>query len=72
MLFQGAVVFANLRHIMTDPKYFDEPLKFKPKRFLDEKGNYAKNERVIPFGTGNQNICLNIFQQLKRNITPHF
>jgi len=38
---------------MTDPKYFDESLKFKPKRFLDEKGNYAKNERVIPFGTGN-------------------
>ena len=30
-----------------------EPHTFNPSRFLDDQGNFVRNERVIPFGIGN-------------------
>ena len=42
----------NLSFIMHDPRYFSDPSKFNPGRFLDTQGKFVKNERVIPFGIG--------------------
>merc|ERR1712013_753834 len=49
---KGSTFFANLSFFMTDPKYFENPLSFKPSRFLDSDGRFIKNERVVPFSVG--------------------
>ena len=43
---------ANLWGLHTDPDVWDDPLKFKPTRFLDENGKVANREELIPFSTG--------------------
>ncbi|XP_076808672.1 cytochrome P450 2C30-like isoform X2 [Clavelina lepadiformis] len=49
---KGTTVTPNIWAVQNDPKYFDEPEKFKPERFIDEKGNFIKSEHVIPFSVG--------------------
>ncbi|CAK8696143.1 unnamed protein product [Clavelina lepadiformis] len=49
---KGITVTPNIWAVHNDPKYFDEPEKFKPERFIDEIGNFAKSEHVIPFSVG--------------------
>jgi len=52
---KGTRFFPNLWKIQIDPKYWPEPLEFKPERFLtthkdvDLKGNHFQ---LIPFGSG--------------------
>ena len=43
---------ANLYSCHRDPKYFPEPDKFNPSRFINEDGNIFNTEAVIPFGLG--------------------
>ncbi|XP_076807903.1 cytochrome P450 2U1-like [Clavelina lepadiformis] len=49
---KGTMVTPNIWAVHNDPKYFEEPEKFKPERFIDEKGNFVKSEYVIPFSVG--------------------
>ena len=49
---QGTVVFAMLYSVSYDTKYWEEPEKFRPERFLDETGKVIKREAHIPFSTG--------------------
>ena len=36
-----------------DPTVWDEPLKFKPERFLDQNGKFKHpKENFLPFGIG--------------------
>ena len=51
---------ANLSHIMNDPAHFKDPLVFNPSRFIGEDGTFVKNERVIPFGIGNEFRDINL------------
>ena len=53
----GTTVFAFLYYIMNDPTYWDNPRQFKPDRFLDEFGNFVKDERLIPYLVGRRQ-CL--------------
>ena len=51
-------------HIMRDPDYWEDANDFKPDRFLDEYGNYKRDERNIPFMLGKrvcigQNVAMN-------------
>ena len=32
--------------------YFAEPFVFNPDRFIDQNGNYKKNDNLIPFNIG--------------------
>ena len=46
------MVFPNLHRITRNSEVFEDPSMFKPERFIDENGKYAKNEHNIPFSTG--------------------
>ncbi|XP_071961304.1 cytochrome P450 2J5-like [Antedon mediterranea] len=48
----------NLTSIHTDPKYWENPLEFKPERFLDDdEAMFVKQEAFMPFGLGRR-ACL--------------
>ena len=44
---------------MTNPDVFEDPIKFKPERWLDSNGKYltTKPAGFVPFGMGRR-ICL--------------
>ncbi|CAK8692099.1 unnamed protein product [Clavelina lepadiformis] len=50
-------VLANIWSIHNDPNYFEEPHKFNPERFIDERGNFVSSKYVIPFNIGGRK-CL--------------
>ncbi|TRY61580.1 hypothetical protein TCAL_01476 [Tigriopus californicus] len=54
---KGTVVFSHLYAIVNDPKVFPNPEKFDPTRFLDEKGQFKRNDKNIVFSTGKRD-CL--------------
>uniref|UniRef100_A0A7N1A4F8 Cytochrome P450 n=1 Tax=Kalanchoe fedtschenkoi TaxID=63787 RepID=A0A7N1A4F8_KALFE len=56
---KDATVFVNAWAIHRDPSLWDDPLEFRPKRFLDgaEKWDFSGNDlRYLPFGSGRR-IC---------------
>ena len=61
---KGAMVVANLTFIMKDPAHFRDPHTFNPTRFLDAKGRFVKEERIVPFGIGKR-ACMG--EPLARN-----
>ncbi|KAF6168575.1 hypothetical protein GIB67_005187 [Kingdonia uniflora] len=51
----GTLVFVNAWAIQRDPKVWENPLEFKPERFMrgTSKWDYSGNDfRYIPFGSG--------------------
>ncbi|KAI8512180.1 hypothetical protein Bbelb_088190 [Branchiostoma belcheri] len=57
------MVLPNLWSVHYDEKLFPDPYKFDPTRFLDERGQYKKDEHVMPFSAGPR-MCLG--EQLAR------
>ncbi|XP_066291026.1 LOW QUALITY PROTEIN: cytochrome P450 2C3-like [Branchiostoma lanceolatum] len=57
------IVIPNLWSVHYDEKLFPDPYKFDPTRFLDERGQYKKDEHVMPFSAGPR-VCLG--EQLAR------
>ncbi|KAJ9549988.1 hypothetical protein OSB04_022531 [Centaurea solstitialis] len=54
---KGCIVFLNVWAIQRDPKNWDNPLKFNPKRFLANKWDYnGNNLNFFPFGAGRR-LC---------------
>ena len=49
---KGTMVQPNLYSALMDPKYWNEPNKFRPERFLDEEGKPIDYKALIPFGIG--------------------
>ncbi|XP_068105596.1 cytochrome P450 2F2-like [Hyperolius riggenbachi] len=54
---KGTYVTPLLASVHADPDYYDEPNKFNPNRFLDEKGAFKKNDAHLPFGAGSR-LCI--------------
>ncbi|XP_055355555.1 cytochrome P450 2U1-like [Paramacrobiotus metropolitanus] len=46
------VIYPNLYSAHMDPKFFPNPEKFDPDRFLDANGNIKKLEGYMPFSVG--------------------
>jgi cytochrome P450 len=42
-----------------------EPLKFKPERFLDDQGEFKKNENMMPFFIGKRSCPGQILANLE-------
>lgn len=55
---KGSVLCAAIYAIHYDTRYWEQPEKFSPERFIDESGNYAApKEGFIPFSIGRRS-CL--------------
>jgi cytochrome P450 len=49
---QGTVLATLLYAIHHDPRYFKEPHKFMPERFILPNGELEKNPKIMPFQAG--------------------
>ncbi|KAF4473096.1 O-methylsterigmatocystin oxidoreductase [Fusarium albosuccineum] len=54
---KGSMLFANVWHFTHDPEVYDEPMSFKPERFLETEGlETAPDPHMFVFGFGRR-IC---------------
>lgn len=55
---KGSMVFVNVWSIHRDPLLWEEPLEFKPERFMDKNCEFSGNDfSFLPFGSGRR-ICV--------------
>ncbi|CAI5439013.1 unnamed protein product [Caenorhabditis angaria] len=53
----GTRIIAQFQSVHVDKKHFDNPEEFRPERYLNEKGEYIRDERINPFSMGKRS-CL--------------
>lgn len=61
---EDTIVLFDFHSVHNDTQYWEEPDKFRPKRFLDEEGKFRRNSCALPFGLGKRR-CLG--EQLARS-----
>ena len=54
---KGTTVLPSLMNVLLDPRYFPDPHRFNPDRFLNANGEFQHDEHVIPFSVGKR-YCL--------------
>lgn len=57
------MVMNNLYSVHMDPEYWGDPENFRPERFINADGTFRKDERMIPFGKGN-NLVKKMFLEV--------
>lgn len=63
------VVLSLIWDIHQDAKYFDQPLQFRPSRFINSEGKTFRPDNFMPFGTGNYETQTNIVYHCHRKMT---
>ncbi|KAG5228496.1 geraniol hydroxylase [Salix suchowensis] len=57
---KGSQIFINVWAVHRDPSIWENPIEFKPERFLDSKFDYSGSDfNYFPFGSGRR-ICAGI------------
>ncbi|XP_015432310.1 PREDICTED: cytochrome P450 306a1 [Dufourea novaeangliae] len=54
---KGAMIVPMQWAVHTDPIYWQDPLEFRPDRFLTDDGHFFKPESFLPFQTGKR-VCV--------------
>ncbi|OWA54867.1 Cytochrome P450 2J6 [Hypsibius exemplaris] len=54
---KNTLVISNIYAAHRDPKFFPNPEKFDPTRFLDAEGKFVKSQNVVSFSVGKR-ACL--------------
>ncbi|KAL7859023.1 hypothetical protein SRHO_G00141700 [Serrasalmus rhombeus] len=54
---KGSTIMVNIKAIMTDEQHWKYPDTFNPENFLDEKGQFCRNDAFLPFSLGPR-VCL--------------
>ncbi|XP_076639914.1 cytochrome P450 enzyme phantom isoform X2 [Colletes latitarsis] len=54
---KGAMIVPVQWAVHTDPAYWQDPLEYRPERFLAEDGTFFKPESFLPFQTGKR-VCV--------------
>ncbi|XP_078052770.1 cytochrome P450 enzyme phantom [Augochlora pura] len=54
---KGAMIVPMQWAVHTDPTYWQDPLEFRPDRFLTEDGNFFKPDSFLPFQSGKR-VCV--------------
>ncbi|KAL7863965.1 hypothetical protein AOLI_G00153850 [Acnodon oligacanthus] len=54
---KGSTIMVNIKAILTDKQHWKYPDTFNPENFLDEKGQFCRNEAFLPFSLGPR-VCL--------------
>lgn len=49
---KGSVILSNHYSVHMDEKIWGDPEVFRPERFINEKGEFFQDKRVIHFGFG--------------------
>nr|CAB3458030.1 unnamed protein product [Digitaria exilis] len=75
---KGANVIANVWAVARDPKVWDDPLEFRPERFVQESIDVKGADfRVLPFGAGRR-VCpgaqlrINLVASMIGHLLHHF
>uniref|UniRef100_A0AC35ET93 Cytochrome P450 n=1 Tax=Panagrolaimus sp. PS1159 TaxID=55785 RepID=A0AC35ET93_9BILA len=53
----NTTILHQISSVLFDERYFPEPTKFKPERFLDSDGRFSQPSSLMPFGVGKRS-CL--------------
>lgn len=65
---KDTVIIGTIFHMNRDPTQFPEPDKFKPERFLDDKGNLINRDRVVSFSAGPRSCLGEILAKMELNL----
>lgn len=65
---EGSHVWIPIYGIQRDPKYFEEPNKFDPRRFLDRQDKILNFSAFMPFGMGPRICIANRFAILQAKV----
>ena len=64
----GQTIWIPIYPLHRDPKYFEDPDKFEPERFIDERKNDIKPFTYLPFGVGPRMCIANRFALLETKV----
>lgn len=56
---KGSVILSNHYSVHMSDKYWGDPKVFRPERFINEKGEFVQDKKVIHFGFGKR-LCIGI------------
>jgi len=74
---RGDIIGSSLSGIAVSEKYFKDPYVFNPERFIDENGDFKKDENLLPFNYGRRSCPGQILANIElfhftRNILERF